>query len=129
MLIFLSLLIVVVISTILILCNYEFWDKDMIEIIGYIIDILAGVFLFIIILILITGRLDAPIRQAAYEERYYKLQQKITHIDSFNKADVINEIDAWNKEYRINTYGAASPWVNWFYTIDTKTTSLIEVNY
>ena len=75
------------------------------------------------------GRLDAPIRQAAYEEKYYKLQQKITHIDSFNKADVINEIDAWNKEYRTNTYGAASPWVNWFYTIDTKTTSLIEVKY
>ena len=48
MLIFLSLLIVVVISTILILCNYEFWDKDMIEIISYIIGILAGVFLFII---------------------------------------------------------------------------------
>ena len=129
MLIFLSLLIVVVVSYILILCNNKFWDRDIIDIMGYTTFILGDVFLFIIILALMTGRVNAPNRQAAYEERYYKLQQKITHIDSFNKADVIDEIDAWNEEYRRNTYGAASPWVNWFYTIDTKTTDLIEVNY
>ncbi len=129
MLLIITLAIITIFNIILISCNHEFWDEDLIDILASVFGIIGGIALFLTSVFLIVNLCAAPINQAEYEERYYKLEQKVQHIDSFNKEEIIKEVDKWNNDYRMNTHGARSPWVNWFYTIDTSTTNLIEINY
>jgi len=129
MLLIITLAIITIFNIILIYCNHEFWDEDLIDIFASVFGIIGGIALFLTSVFLIINLCAAPLNQAEYEERYYKLEQKVQHIDSFNKEEIIKEVDKWNNDYRANTHGVNSPWVNWFYTIDTSTTNLIEVDY
>ena len=129
MLLIIILALVTISGIILVYCNNKFWDNEIIDILASIFGIIGGLALFSTSMVLVISLCAAPLTQAEYEERYYKLEQKVQHIDSFNKEEIIKEVDKWNKDYRMNIHGANSPWVNWFYTIDTKTTDLIEVNY
>ena len=87
----------------------------------------SGFIYGIMVLILIINNCAGPYDQGKYEERYSRLMNKVEHIDSFNKEEVIEAVNKWNTDYRTNTYGKTSLWVNWFYTIDTSTTKLIEL--
>jgi len=129
MLLIIVLILITASAIILVYCNNKFWHEDLIDILACVFSIIGGTALFLTLVFLIVSLCAAPINQAEYEERYYKLEQKIQHIDSFNKEEIIKEVDKWNNDYRMNTHGARSPWVNWFYTIDTSTTNLIEINY
>ena len=129
MLLIIILALITAFGVILLCCNNKFWHEDLIDIFASVFGAIGGIALFLTSVFLIVSLCAAPINQAEYEERYYKLEQKVQHIDSFNKEEIIKEVDKWNNDYRANTHGANSPWVNWFYTIDTSTTNLIEVNY
>lgn len=129
MLLIIILTLITASSIILVYCNNKFWNKDVVEILAISFGIIGGIALFLTSMFLVINLCVAPIKQAEYEERYYKLEQKVQHIDSFNKEEITKEVDKWNSDYRMNIHGANSPWVNWFYTIDTSTTNLIEVNY
>lgn len=129
MLLIIILALITASGMILVYCNHKIWDEYAIDVLASVFGIIGGIALFLTLMFLIISLCAAPINQAAYEERYYKLEQKVQHIDSFNKEEIIKEVDKWNNDYRANIHGASSPWVNWFYTIDTSTTNLIEVNY
>ena len=129
MLLIIILALITVSGIILVYCNNKFWNGEVVDILASVIGAIGGTALFLTSIFLIINLCAAPINQAEYEERYYKLEQKVQHIDSFNKEEIIKEVDKWNKDYRMNIRGANSPWVNWFYTIDTSTTNLIKIDY
>ena len=127
MLLIISLLILTILSLIIFTCDSKYWHTEVLEILGSIVGAVTGIAFFIAIIILIATVCSTPSNQAIYEEEYNKLVQRVEHIDSFNKEDVISQVDEWNRDYRTNTYARKSPWIGWFYTIDTSTTSLIEL--
>ena len=127
MLLLIILVLLTIIGFVICACDDHFWNTEIIELAGCILGVVNGVFAFVSILILICNLLTTPINQAKYEEYYNKLLYKVEHIDSFNKEEIISQVDQWNEDYRKNTYGKKSPWVGWFYTIDTSTTNLIEL--
>ena len=129
MLLIIILALITISGIILVYCNNKFWDGEVIDILASVIGAISGTALFVTLIFLVANLCAAPFSQAEYEERYYKLEQKVQHIDSFNKEEIIKEVDKWNKDYRMNIHGANSPWVNWFYTIDTSTTNLIKIDY
>ena len=103
-------------------------DTDGLEITGIFFGLLSGVATILAIIILIVNLCGAPASQASYEEKYNKLVQKVEHIDSFNRDEIVDEVNKWNEKYRENTYARKSPWIGWYYVIDTSTTNLIELN-
>lgn len=122
MLLITFLLIFTIISIIIYKC-----DTDDLEIIGILFGLLSGVATILAIIILIVNLCGAPASQASYEEKYNKLVQKVEHIDSFNREEIVDEVNKWNEKYRENTYARKSPWIGWYYVIDTSTTNLIEL--
>lgn len=122
MLLITFLLIFTIISIIIYKC-----DTDGLEIIGILFGVLSGVATILAIIILIVYLCCAPASQASYEEKYSKLVQKVEHIDSFNCDEIVDEVNKWNEKYRENTYARKSPWIGWYYVIDTSTTNLIEL--
>lgn len=127
MLLIISILILFILCFIICYFDSKYWHTDYLEIVGGVFGCLSGIAFFITVCLLIGTLCSAPATQASYEERYNKLMQKVEHIDSFNREEVIEQVDEWNKNYRTNIYARKSPWVGWFYTIDTSTTSLIEL--
>jgi len=127
MLLIISLLILIILFSIISICDSKYWHTEVLEVLGAVFGIFSGIAFFIEIVILITTVCNAPNRQAIYEEEYNKLVQKVEHIDLFNREEVISQVNEWNKNYRTNTYARKSPWIGWFYTIDTSTTDLIEL--
>lgn len=107
-------------------------DKTWHTEVGFVLGSLFGIFstagLIVAIIILICTWCNAPASQATYEEKYIKLTKQVEHIDSYNHDDIKTEVDEWNRQYRINTYAPKSPWVGIFYSLDTSTVDLIELN-
>lgn len=120
-------LIFTIISIIIYKCDTDYWHTDGLEITGALFGLLGGVATILAILILIVSLCSAPANQASYEEKYSKLVQKVEHIDSFNRDEIVEEVNKWNAKYRENTYARKSPWIGWYYVIDTSTTNLIEL--
>lgn len=127
MLLIVFLLIFTIINIIIYKCDTNYWHTDGLEITGILLGFLSGVATILMIIILIVNLCSAPATQASYEERYNKLVQKVEHIDSFNCDEIVEEVNKWNEEYRKNTYARESPWIGWYYVIDTSTTNLIEL--
>lgn len=127
MLLIVFLLAFTIINIIIYKCDINYWHTDGLEITGIIFGALGGAATALAIIILISSLCSAPATQASYEERYNKLIQKIEHIDSFNCDEIVEEVNKWNEEYRENTYAHKSPWIGWYYVIDTSTTNLIEL--
>ena len=128
MLLIIILISITIVSFVIVYLDEKFWDTEFLMALCGAIGIIGSVASIIAIGVLIIGLCIAPSSQAAYEERYNKLLYKVAHIDSFNQEEIIAEVDAWNEKYRENTYGKKSPWNGIFYTIDTSTTNLIELN-
>ena len=127
MLLIIFILILFILCSIICYFDSKYWHTEYLEIVGGVFGCLSGLAFFIIVCLLIGTLCNTPATQASYEEKYGKLVQKVEHIDSFNREEIIEEVDMWNKGYRENTYARESPWIGWFYTIDTSTTSLIEL--
>lgn len=127
MLLITFLLIFTIISIIIYKCDTDYWHTDGLEITGIFFGLLSGVATILAIIILIVNLCGAPASQASYEEKYNKLVQKVEHIDSFNREEIVDEVNKWNEKYRENTYARKSPWLGWYYVIDTSTTNLIEL--
>lgn len=127
MLLIAFLFIFTIISIIIYKCDADYWHTDGLEITGILFGLLGGVATILAILILIVGLCNAPASQASYEEKYNKLVQKVEHIDSFNRDEIVEEVNKWNEKYRENTYARKSPWIGWYYVIDTSTMNLIEL--
>lgn len=128
MLLITFLLIFTIINIIIYKCDTDYWHTDGLEITGILFGLLSGVVTIFAIFILIISLCNAPANQASYEEKYNKLVQKVEHIDSFNRDEIVEEVNKWNEKYRENTYARKSPWIGWYYVIDTSTTNLIELN-
>lgn len=127
MLLITFLLIFTIISIIIYKCDTYYWHTDGLEITGILLGLLSGVATILATIILICSLCNAPASQASYEEKYNKLVQKVEHIDSFNREEIVEEVNKWNEKYRENTYARKSPWIGWYYVIDTSTTNLIEL--
>ena len=127
MLLIIFLLILTILSLIISTCDSRYWHTEVLEILGSVLGIINGLAFFMAIIILIISLCCAPMNQASYEEEYNKLVQKVEHIDSFNCEEIIEEVNKWNEKYRENTYAYKSPWIGWYYVIDTSTTNLIEL--
>ena len=104
------------------------WDTVVLEFLGGIAGAIGMLGTFTAIAIFISSLCTAPKNQAEWEQRYDKLINKVEHIDSYNYDDIVSEVDEWNEEWREQTYAKKSPWVGWYYTIDTSTTDLIKIN-
>ena len=127
MLLITFLLIFTIINIIIYICDTDYWHTDGLEITGVLFGLIGGVATILAIIILIVSLCNAPASQASYEEKYNKLVQKVEHIDSFNRDEIVEEVNKWNEKYRENTYARKSPWIGWYYVIDTSTTNLIEL--
>lgn len=128
MLLLVILILLTIIGFIIFACDINFWDTEFIEMIGALLGVANGIITIVAIFILIINLIIAPGTQALYEERYNELIYRVEHIDSFNREEVVERVNQWNKKYRENSYGKKSPWIGVFYTIDTSTTSLIDLN-
>lgn len=106
----------------------KYWDTDGITIVGGILATFGCIGTFSAVGALIVALCSAPINQAAWELKYDKLSYKAAHIDSYNREEIVVEIDEWNTKWRENTYAPKSPWIGWYHTIDTSTTDLIKIN-
>lgn len=127
MLLILFLIIFTIVNILIYKFDTEYWHTEGLEITGILLGFITGAGTIIAIIALIISLCCAPTNQASYEEKYNKLVQKVEHIDSFNRDEIIEEVNEWNKEYRENTYACKSPWIGWYYVIDTSTTNLIEL--
>lgn len=127
MLLITFLLIFTIIGIIIYKCDTDYWHTDGLEVTGILFGFLSGFATTLAIIILIVNLCGAPASQVSYEEKYNKLVQKVEHIDSFNCAEIVDEVNKWNEKYRENTYARKSPWIGWYYVIDTSTTNLIEL--
>lgn len=127
MLLIFSLLIFTIINILIYKCDTDYWHTDGLEITGGLFGLMGGAATVLAIIVLISSLCSAPASQASYEEKYNKLVQKVEHIDSFNRDEIVEEVNEWNKRYRENTYARKSPWIGWYYIIDTSTTNLIEL--
>ena len=127
MLLITFLIVFTIINIIIYKCDTDYWHTDGLEITGILFGLIGGVATILAIIILIGSLCGAPASQASYEEKYNKLVQKVEHIDSFNREEIVDEVNKWNERYRENTYARKSPWIGWYYVIDTSTTNLIEL--
>lgn len=127
MLLITFLLIFTIIGIIIYKCDTDYWHTDDLDAIGILFGLMGGVATILAIIVLIGSLCSAPASQALYEEKYNKLVQKVEHIDSFNRDEIVEEVNEWNEKYRENTYARKSPWIGWYYVIDTSTTNLIEL--
>jgi len=127
MLLITFLLIFTIIGIIIYKCDTDYWDTTYLEATGLLFGLIGGISTILAILIVIINLCSAPAIQASYEEKYSKLVQKVEHIDSFNRDEIVEEVNKWNAKYRENTYARKSPWIGWYYVIDTSTTNLIEL--
>lgn len=106
----------------------KYWDTDGVTIIGGVAGILGTIGTCFALIVLIITLCSAPENQSEWELKYDKLNFKIEHIDSYNREEITTEVDEWNKKWRENTYAQTSPWIGWYYTIDTSTTDLIKLD-
>ena len=106
----------------------KYWDTAGIAIVGCTSAILGCIGTFFAVGALIVALCSAPTNQAAWELKYDKLSNKVAHIDSYNREEIVAEVDEWNAKWRENTYAPKSPWIGWYHTIDTSTTDLIKIN-
>ena len=127
MLLIIFFIVFTIINIIIYKCDTDYWHTDGLEITGIFFGLIGGVATILAIIILIVNLCGAPATQASYEEKYNKLVQKVEHIDSFNREEIVEEVNKWNEKYRENTYARKSPWIGWYYVIDTSTMNLIEL--
>lgn len=128
MLLLICLIVLSIIGFIVAYYDDKTWHTEIGFVMGAIFGIFSTAGLIIATIILMVTWCNAPASQAAYEEKYIKLTKQVEHIDSYNHDEIKASVDEWNKQYRINTYGPKSPWVGIFYSLDTSTVDLIELN-
>ena len=128
MLLLILLVIIAIIGFIITYYDDKTWHTEIGFILGAVAGICSTAGLIVATIILMVTWCNAPASQATYEEKYIKLTKQVEHIDSYNHDEIKTEVDKWNRQYRINTYAPKSPWVGIFYSLDTSTVDLIELN-
>lgn len=128
MLLLICLIVFSIIGFIVTYYDDKIWHTEIGSVLGAVAGIFSTAGLIIATIVLMVTWCNAPVSQAAYEEKYIKLTKQVEHIDSYNHDEIKTEVDEWNKQYRTNTYGPKSPWVGIFYSLDTSTVDLIELN-
>lgn len=128
MLLLICLTVIAIIGFIVTYYDDKTWHTEIGFVLGGVAGILSTAGLIITTIILMVTWCNAPAAQAIYEEKYMKLTKQVEHIDSYNHDEIKTNVDEWNKQYRINTYGPKSCWVGIFYSLDTSTVDLIELN-
>lgn len=127
MLVFILAIVIVIIGTIVCVCDNNKWDTDIVAVIGFILMIIGIIVFLCCGLMVIHDMVDWPSRQVAYEQKYEQLLYQKKHIDDYNYDEVVDKIETWNTEYREEQYAQGSLWVNWFYTHDLSKVDLIEL--
>ena len=127
MLVFILAIVIVIIGTIVCVCDINKWETDVVAVVGFVLMIIGIIMLLTCGLMVIHDMVDWPSRQVAYEQKYEQLLYQKEHIDDYNYDEVVNRIDMWNTEYREEQYAQDSLWVNWFYTHDLSKVDLIEL--
>lgn len=118
---------IIIVCIIIAVFDINWWKSCWLDIVSISIACADGIFLFIVLVVLLCTWCAAPHAQAKYEQRYAKIMHKVAHIDSYNREDVMEEVDAWNEEYLTNVYGKKSPLVGCFYNLNLDTTSYINM--
>ena len=127
MLVFILAIALVIIGTIVCVCDINKWDTDIAAVVGFVLMIIGIIVFLCCGLMIVHDMVDWPSRQVTYEQKYKQLLYQKEHIDDYNYDEVANRIDTWNTEYREEQYAQDSLWVNWFYTHDLSKVDLIEL--
>lgn len=128
MLVFILAIALVIIGTIVCVCDINKWDTDIAAVVGFVLMIIGIIVFLCCGLTVIYNKIDWPSHQVTYEQKYEQLLYQKEHIDDYNYDEVINRINAWNTKYREEQYAQDSLWVNWFYTHDLSKVDLIELS-
>ena len=127
MLVFILAITLVIIGTIVCVCDTNKWETDIAAVVGFVLMIIGIIVLLACGLMVIHNKVDWPSLQVTYEQKYEQLLYQKEHIDDYNYDEVVNRINAWNTEYREEQYAQDSLWVYWFYTHDLSKVDLIEL--
>ena len=127
MLVFILIFSIIIVGTIVCICDISKWETDIAAVVGFILLVSGVIAALTCGIMIIHDNVYWPSRQVAYEQKYEQLLYQKEHIDDYNYDEVVNRIGMWNTKYREEQYAQDSLWVNQFHTYDLSKVDLIEL--
>ena len=112
MLVFILIFSIIIVGTIVCICDISKWETDIAAVVGFILLVSGVIAALTCGIMIIHDNVYWPSRQVAYEQKYEQLLYQKEHIDDYNYDEVVNRIGMWNTKYREEQYAQDSLWVN-----------------